>query len=94
MEQEPTDEPVQQRLSRMNQAPRCGARTRDGSPCRSPAVRGKRRCRMHGGAAGSGGQPGNRNALKHGMRTAEVAGLRQAVRELLAEAHALVEEVE
>ncbi len=74
--------------------PRCGARTRSGSPCRSPAVRGKRRCRMHGGAAGSGGQAGNRNALKHGMRTAEVAGLRRAVRELLAEARELVEEVE
>ena len=48
---------------------------------------------MHGGAAGSGGQPGNRNSLKHRMRTAEVAGLRWAVRELLAEARALVEEV-
>ena len=49
---------------------------------------------MHGGAAGSGGQAGNRNALKHGMRTAEVAGLRRRVRELLAEARELVEEVE
>src|SRR5271166_1563680 len=29
--------------------PRCGARTRAGCPCRAPAVRGKRRCRMHGG---------------------------------------------
>ncbi len=32
-------------------APRCGARTRGGAPCRGPAVRGKRRCRMHGGAS-------------------------------------------
>ena len=48
---------------------------------------------MHGGAAGSGGQAGNRNALKHGMRTAEVAGLRRAVRELLRGALDLVEEV-
>ncbi|MFX7914628.1 HGGxSTG domain-containing protein, partial [Acinetobacter baumannii] len=29
---------------------RCGARTRLGGACRAPAVRGKRRCRMHGGA--------------------------------------------
>jgi hypothetical protein len=50
----------------MNQAPRCGARTRSGSPCRSPAVHGKRRCRMHGGAAGSGARIGNQNALRHG----------------------------
>ncbi|MFZ1148666.1 MAG: HGGxSTG domain-containing protein [Xanthobacteraceae bacterium] len=38
----------------MLSSPRCGAMTRSGRPCRSPAVRGKRRCRMHGGAAGSG----------------------------------------
>jgi hypothetical protein len=49
---------------------------------------------MHGGAAGSGGQPGNKNALKHGMRTAEMAGLRRQVRELLRGARELVEEVE
>ena len=32
-------------------SPRCGARarTRGGEPCRAPAVRGKARCRMHGG---------------------------------------------
>jgi hypothetical protein len=29
--------------------PRCGARTRAGCPCRAPALRGKLRCRMHGG---------------------------------------------
>jgi hypothetical protein len=92
MDERSTDEPMQKR-SPMHLSPRCGARTRGGSPCRSPAVKGKRRCRMHGGAAGSGGQAGNRNALKHGLRTAEVAGLRRAVRELLAEARALVEEV-
>ena len=31
-----------------NTAPRCGARTRAGLPCRAPAVRGKTRCRLHG----------------------------------------------
>jgi hypothetical protein len=30
-------------------APRCGARTRAGRPCRAPAIHGKLRCRMHGG---------------------------------------------
>ena len=28
---------------------RCGAKTRSGTPCRSWPVRGRRRCRMHGG---------------------------------------------
>src|SRR5690349_19011622 len=30
-------------------APRCGAKTRRGTPCQCAALRGKRRCRLHGG---------------------------------------------
>ncbi|MHA3791987.1 HGGxSTG domain-containing protein [Rhizorhabdus wittichii] len=55
-------------------APRCGARTRSGLPCRSPAVHGSRRCRMHGGK-GSGAPRGNRNAWKHGMRSAWIRSI-------------------
>lgn len=29
----------------------CGARCRDGHACRAPVVRGRRRCRRHGGAS-------------------------------------------
>ena len=36
-------------VSGMHDAPRCGAIARDGSPCRSPAVAGKKRCHVHGG---------------------------------------------
>lgn len=35
----------------LNLSPRCGARTRAGCPCRAPALRGKARCRRHGGAS-------------------------------------------
>jgi hypothetical protein len=35
-------------------SPRCGAKTRSGGACRSPAVHGNKRCRIHGGAQGSG----------------------------------------
>ncbi|MFO3797436.1 MAG: HGGxSTG domain-containing protein [Anaerolineales bacterium] len=52
------------------QVPRCGAKTRNGHPCQSPAVRGRRRCRMHGGM-NQGAPKGNRNAWKHGNRSAE-----------------------
>ncbi len=83
MLQKATNNPMRQRLWRMNQALRCGARTRCGGPCRSPAVKDKQRCRMHGGAAGSGAPRGNRNALKHGLRSAEVLALRRQVRELV-----------
>ena len=93
MSEKAPDDPVHPAIHRLNQAARCGARTRAGSPCRSPAVGGKRRCRMHGGAKGSGGQPGNRNAWKHGARSAEALALRRRVNELLREARGLIEEV-
>lgn len=67
----------------MLNSPRCGARTRGGKPCRAPAVHGKRRCRMHGGAPGSGAPPGNHNALKHGRYTRQAIADRKALRELI-----------
>jgi hypothetical protein len=77
--------------SPMNRSPRCGARTRNGSACRSPAVTGRRRCRMHGGASGSGAPAGNRNALKHGCYRREVLEFRRRMQELLREAGELIE---
>jgi hypothetical protein len=52
-------------------SPRCGAKTRSGMPCKSPAVKGKKRCRMHGGAKGSGAPKGNKNAFVHGIYSNE-----------------------
>ena len=90
MEQETDANPMHQRLWRMNRACRCGARTRKGSPCRSPAVRGKARCRMHGGAAGSGAPEGSRNgAWRHGGRSAAAVVLRQLASGLAREARRL-----
>lgn len=70
----------------MLQSRRCGARTRSGGECRSPAVSGRARCRMHGGARGSGAPAGNKNALKTGLHTAEVREMRLAVKALLRDA--------
>ena len=61
-------------------APRCGARTRAGTPCRGPRVRGKRRCRMHGGAKGSGAPLGNQNAFKHGMYSGDTRAFERKLR--------------
>ena len=69
---------------------RCGAKTRAGTPCRSPSVHGKRRCRMHGGAAGSGAPRGNKNALKHGRYTREAIAERKHVSELVRQARQLI----
>ncbi|MBB4425368.1 glucans biosynthesis protein [Bradyrhizobium sp. CIR48] len=77
----------------MAASPRCGADTRGGFACRAPAMRGKLRCRMHGGAPGSGAPWGNRNAHKHGAFTQERIAERRAIRELLDGAGKLLEEM-
>jgi hypothetical protein len=58
-----------------------------------PAVRGKKRCRMHGGATGSGAPPGNKNALKHGRYASEAFKERQQLRNLLRQARALIKTI-
>lgn len=64
-------------------SPRCGAKTRRGGYCNAPAVNRKKRCRMHGGAEGSGAPKGNNNALKHGMHTAEAILQRVYMKKLI-----------
>jgi hypothetical protein len=64
--------------------------SRSGTPCRSPAVIGRRRCRMHGGARGSGGPKGQRNGnYKHGRYTAEAIASRRWLRQLMRDVRAL-----
>jgi ribosomal protein L32 len=81
-----TDDPMRQasvarRLANMAKAPRCGAKTRAGHSCRQAAVKGRSRCRMHGGAKGSGGPRGDRNGnFKRGLWTRESVEMRKAAR--------------
>lgn len=63
---------------------RCGAKMRGGGACGSWPVTGRRRCRMHGGAPGSGAPPGSRNGMyRHGYYTREATAQRRALRLLL-----------
>lgn len=72
------------REARLFRAPRCQARTKAGPPCRSPAVGGKRVCKYHGGARGSGGPSGERNgAFKHGGWTNDAVAVRREAAALL-----------
>ncbi len=73
---------------------RCGAKTRSGKPCRSPAVSGKKRCRMHGGALGSGAPRGNKNAQKHGQYTREAITERRQLQALLKQSRMLIQQIE
>jgi uncharacterized protein YjcR len=77
----------------MLSSPRCGAKTRSGKPCESPAVRGKRRCRMHGGAPGSGAPLGNQNALKHGQFTRQALEERRRVQDLVRQSRMLLKQM-
>jgi uncharacterized protein YjcR len=74
-------------------SPRCGAKTRSGGACRSPAVRGKKRCRMHGGAPGSGAPKANQNARRHGLFTRDAIEERRRIQSLLGEARKLLGEM-
>ena len=83
---QPAQEPEQ-----LRQAAQCGAKTRSGKPCRSPAANGKRRCRMHGGAPGSGAPRANRNARKHGLFSKDAIAERKRIQALLGEARKLLQ---
>jgi uncharacterized protein YjcR len=72
-------------------SPRCGAKTRSGGSCHSPAVHGKKRCRMHGGARGSGAPKANQNARKHGLFTGDAIEERRRIQTLLGEAQKLLQ---
>jgi hypothetical protein len=46
----------------------CGAKNREGKPCRKPPMKGKTRCRLHGGATPTG----TKGNLKHGLYAAHL----------------------
>ena len=75
----------------MHAAPRCGAKTRQGTPCRAPAM-ANGRCRMHGGKL-RGGPPGNRYAWKHGRYSGEAIRRRREIVELIRTARELARQL-
>jgi len=70
-------------------ATKCGAKTRSGLPCKAPAKRTKKRCRMHGGT-NHGAPIGNQNALKHGFSTIKSKSLQKQVAKLLGDCKQLL----
>jgi hypothetical protein len=52
---------VLEQLANIRAALRCGAKTRTGGVCQCPAIRGRKRCRLHGGRS-----PGAPNGLANG----------------------------
>lgn len=84
--------------ARLRAAPRCGARTRAGASCRSPAVHGRSRCRMHGCGGGklrkSGAPRGNRNAWKDGYWAAAARARRRRMTAFIRDMEASLADME
>jgi glucans biosynthesis protein len=73
---------------------RCGAKTKRGTSCQAPAIAGKKWCRIHGGAKGSGTPKGNQNALKTGFYTREAIQERREMFKVIREMHKQLKDVE
>jgi hypothetical protein len=74
---------VMAQLENIRSAPRCGAKTRAGGSCRCPAIRGRKRCRLHGGLS-PGAPPGEPNGnFKDGYWTAEAVEERRWTKKML-----------
>ena len=79
----PMDQDVGIRLKNLKRAPRCGARTRAGTACQRPAIRGRKRCRLHGGLS-PGAPRGFKNGnYRNGNWTAEAIKERKWLRTLV-----------
>jgi hypothetical protein len=79
-------------------APRCGAKTRQGTPCRAPAM-ANGRCRMHGGKStgprtAAGLARSRKACYKHGGYSAEAKERWKAMKTLQAECEALLEQMD
>ena len=82
-----------QRPYPMHLSPRCGAKTRSGSPCQSPAMPNGR-CRMHGGAS-PGAPKGQENGnYRNGRFTCEAIAQRRQLAAWIRAMAQLAQEVE
>ena len=84
-EDDPMNQRIETRLQNLRSAPRCGAKTRAGTACQCPAMRGRKRCRRHGGLS-PGGPRGQQNGnFRDGQWTAEAIEERRWLRTLVRE---------
>ena len=75
--------PCEVELSQPSRGPRCGARTRSGTLCRRVAIKGRKRCRLHGGLS-LGAPKGEKNGnYSNGDWTAEAIEERKWLRTLI-----------
>ncbi|MEY9189154.1 HGGxSTG domain-containing protein [Bradyrhizobium ottawaense] len=74
---------IESRLVKLRSAKRCGAQNRAGQSCQCPAVRGRMRCRLHGGLS-PGAPKGQANGkYKDGYFAAQAITERKWAKSLL-----------
>jgi hypothetical protein len=74
---------VDAQITNLGAAARCGAKTRAGGKCQCPAIRGRQRCRLHGGRS-TGAPKGRANGnYISGDFTAEAVEERQWLRSMV-----------
>jgi len=74
---------VMAQLANIRASPRCGAKTRAGGPCRCPAIRNRKRCRIHGGRSPGAPKGSGNGNFKDGESTAEAIQERQWLRAMV-----------
>ena len=83
---QPGRPPVRVKLRRVNAnlaTPKCGARTRTGTPCQRPPIRGRTRCRLHGGLSPGAPRGAKNGNFRNGDWTAEAIEERKWLRSLV-----------
>jgi len=70
-------------LKNIRGAPRCGAQTRAGTPCRCPAIRGRARCRLHGGLSPGAPKGSGNGNFKDGFWTCKAVQERRWAKEMV-----------
>ena len=75
--------PMKADQTRLGRAPKCGARTRAGTPCQRLAIRGRRRCRLHGGLSPGAPRGAKNGNFRNGDWTAEAIEERKWLRSLV-----------
>jgi hypothetical protein len=77
------DQDIERRLANLKRAQRCGALTRAGAPCQRPTIRGRGRCRLHGGLSPGAPRDMKNGNFRNGNWTAEAVEERRWLRSLV-----------
>jgi hypothetical protein len=74
---------VSAQLNNIRAAPRCGAKTRAGGQCQCPAIRDRKRCRLHGGRSPGAPKGSGNGNYTSGEFTAQASEERQWLRSIV-----------